>query len=108
MSKGDFIGFVAVLLAGAFLFFLFTPNANEIRKLQDTIEQRKQYLAGLEEQARETRRTIEQLKNNDPAAIEAIARDKFGYTREGEEIYQVDKPAPAAGGEKAATEALPE
>ena len=81
---------------------------DEIRKLQDTIEQRKQYLAGLEEQARETRRTIEQLKNNDPAAIEAIARDKFGYTREGEEIYQVDKPAPAAGGEKAATEALPE
>ena len=98
MSKGDFIGFVVVLLVGAFLFFLFTPNASEIRKLQETIRQRKEYLSAVEEQTRVTRHTIEQLKHDDPAAIEAIARDKYGFTREGEEIYQVEKAVPGVDG----------
>ena len=97
MTKGDFIGFAALLLGGAFLFFLFTPNANEARKMREAIQQRKEYLSALEEEARETRRTIEQLKNDDPAAIEAVARDKVGYSREGEEIYQVDRPVPSDG-----------
>ncbi len=97
MTKGDFIGLAALLLGGAFIFFLFTPNANEARKMREAIQQRKEYLSALEEEARETRHTIELLKNDDPAAIEAVARDKFGYTREGEEIYQVEKTMPAAG-----------
>ncbi len=97
MTKGDFIGLATILLIGAFIFFLFTPNANEARKMREAIQQRKEYLSALEEEARETRHTIELLKNDDPAAIEAVARDKFGYTREGEEIYQVEKTTPAAG-----------
>ena len=108
MSKGNFIGFGVGLLFGAFFVFLFTPKVNEIRKLQDTIEQRKNYLATLEEQIREAKRIIEQIKNDNPVAIEAIARDKYGYTREGEEIYQVEKTTPEAGQGALAPEAAAE
>ena len=105
MNKGDLICVLALAILAAIVFFLFTPDATEARRLRENIQNRREYLEQLQEESREARRTIEQLKNDDPSAIEAIARDKFGYCREGEEIYQVDKNgeegASAPSGDKA-------
>jgi len=104
MNKGDFICIIVLAMLAVLVFFFFTPDANEVRRLRENIQNRREYLEQLQEESREAKRTIEQLKNDDPSAIEAIARDKFGYCREGEEIYQVDKNGEAGGAAAPAVE----
>jgi len=78
---------IIVIIAG---FVLLTPPYAQISELRNEISA----LEKLQQQQREEieflQKEIDALRLNDPKAVEKIAREKFGYCRPGEEIYQVD------------------
>ncbi len=90
MKKIDYFLLFAVLAAIAVgLFVVLTPSG-EINQLKDELDKKKQTQIKLQQETKEAEQQIDRLRNNDPAAIETIARDKFGYCRPGEEVYQLE------------------
>ncbi|MBO7740927.1 MAG: septum formation initiator family protein [Victivallales bacterium] len=86
-------GLVFVVLAcSVFYFVVVAPKRNEANKLREELVLKEQQQRKLEAELREVKRQINQLKKKKPEAVEAIARDKFGYCREGEEIYDIEMP----------------
>ncbi len=49
-------------------------------------------LVNLDGECKQIRQRINALKNN-PKAVERVAREKFGWCREGEEIYSFASPS---------------
>ena len=76
----------------AFLVVYYAPKKNTISQLSDELALKEQQQRKLQNDLRELERQIALLRKKDPAAVEAIARDKFGYCREGEEIYHIEMP----------------
>lgn len=70
--------------------FYFQPGAEPVDELQEDLKRYQQNSQRIQERIRDVEGQIQRLRNNDPAAIEAVARDKFGFCREGEEIYQIE------------------
>lgn len=93
MSKATW----GILLVGAAVgvavwFCLIIPKTMENNDLREELAVKEQQQRKLEGDLRETKRQIMHLQKKDPEAVEAIARDKFGYCREGEEIYDIEMP----------------
>lgn len=83
---------VALIVIGAMLYLAPTRLEisrlrNDVEKLQETIDTHKDNLNGI-------RGDIEALKKGDPAIIERISREKYGYSRPGEQIYRLDYAKP--------------
>ena len=92
MTKLDLLitAFVAIVIF--ICFFLFVPPVSQIHQLQEDLRQEQQRQQKLETQVAEYERQIDKIKRNDPEEIERIARDRLGYGREGEEIFQLQVP----------------
>lgn len=93
MKTSNFFIIVLAVLLIMVAFFLLVPHVSEINTLNHELDKKQQYHDQLQTETTEVKKQIDQLHRNDPAAIEAIARDKFGYCREGEDVYQLETPA---------------
>lgn len=83
---------IATILIVALLatFALTLPKKMENKRLAKQLQETQERLQALEERLEAISRETEALKRGDPKAIERVARDKFGYSREDEEIYNVE------------------
>ena len=92
MTKLDLLITAIVAIVIFICFFLFVPPVSEIHQLRKNLLQEQQHHQNLEEKVSEFERQIDKIKRNDPEEIERIARDRLGYGREGEEIFQLEVP----------------
>ena len=67
-----------------------------INRLKEELQKQQEQHELLETKIAELERQIDKIKNNDPEEIERIARDRRGYSRPGEVIYQLELPEPSA------------
>ncbi len=87
LSNYLFAGIV-IFLTCAGLYFL-VPAATEQRQSTRTLFELEQNLIQQEEEMERLKREITALRT-DYRAIERVAREKFGWCREGEKIYHFD------------------
>lgn len=92
MTKLDLLITAIVAICIFICFFLFVPPVSQIHQLQEELHQQQERHRELEGQVAEYERQIDKIKRNDPEEIERIARDRLGYGREGEEIFQLEIP----------------
>ncbi len=89
MQNYAFLALVgALLLVGV---AVLVPAQGEYREATKNLMEVDEELARQEEQILSIRREISSLKN-DYRAIERVAREKFGYCKDGEKIYHFDDP----------------
>ncbi len=83
---------VTLSVAGPLLLFVLFNNRGVIQRIK--LEQQKEALVArvrqLETDQAELRR-LSQLLDGDRAAIEKVAREKYGMLRDGETIYRVHR-----------------
>jgi len=90
MKKFDiFIAFILVIVIVVGLA-MFTPVLAERRRLQDEVTQLLQQQAAVRHQLALLQKEIDALSQGDPKAIMRVARERFNYCLDGEEIYQFD------------------
>ena len=89
MKKTDLliIFFIVVLIVAAFV--MFTPLLAEQSRLQDKISKLLQEQQKMKHDLSVLQKDIDALSKGDPKAIMRVAREKFNYCRDGEEIYQL-------------------
>ena len=92
MTKLDLLITAIVAIIIFICFFLFFPPVSQIHQLREELLQEQQHHQNLESEVVEYERQIDKIKRNDPEEIERIARDRLGYGREGEEIFQLEVP----------------
>ncbi|MBR4518834.1 MAG: septum formation initiator family protein [Victivallales bacterium] len=92
MTKLDLLITAIVAIIIFICFFLFVPPVSQIHQLREELLQEQQHHQNLESEVVEYERQIDKIKRNDPEEIERIARDRLGYGREGEEIFQLEVP----------------
>ncbi len=94
MKKIDLIimFFIVILIIAAFA--LFTPLLAEQSRLQDEIAKLLDEQQTVKHELSILQKEIDALSKGDPKAIMRVAREKFNYCREGEEIYQLEYIAP--------------
>ena len=73
---------------------MFTPVLAERRRLQDEIARLQQEQAAVRHKLLRLQKEIDLLNQGDPKAIMRVAREKFNYCLDGEEIYQFDYRSP--------------
>ena len=69
---------------------ILAPQRRQISELKEELRRQKEYQAQLEHEIRRIGSDIDKLRANDPAMIENVARNKFGYCRPGEVPYTVE------------------
>ena len=92
-----------VLIIGALSLLaavIILPQRNQLHELKAELRRQKEYQAQLEHELRRIVADIDKLRANDPAMIEVVARNKFGYCRPGEVPYVVEKTAKDEGKKK--------
>ena len=94
---------VLILVLCAVGYFLLPVYAEykEARKEREKLEEQ---LIKLDWQYQQVEQNIYALQN-DPRAVERVAREKFGWCRQDEKIYHFDPPPPFVGADR--TEHLP-
>ncbi|MFA6928905.1 MAG: septum formation initiator family protein [Lentisphaeria bacterium] len=94
MKKIDLIimFFIVILIIAAFA--MFTPLLAEQSRLQDEIAKLLEEQQAVKHELSALQKEIDALSKGDPKAIMRVAREKFNYCREGEEIYQLEYIAP--------------
>ena len=90
MKKIDLVimFFVIVLIIAAFV--MFTPLLAEQSRLQDEIARLLKEQQAVKYELSVLQKEIDALSKGDPKAILRVAREKFNYCQEGEEIYQLE------------------
>lgn len=80
---------VVVLVIAIIVGLFFTiPKVANNREQEDKLANMQADLARKQEELNNLLDTSERLKRRDPDAIEKVARDKYGFSKEGEEVYQ--------------------
>ena len=79
------------ILIGGIAFYMIVPVYFDYRHTKLAITEIERSLAEQRQEALALRREITALKE-DGKAIERVAREKFGWCREGEKIYHFDAP----------------
>ena len=97
MSRIDLLITVIVAIGIFICFFLFVPPVSQINHLKEELLQQQAEHEKLETKIAELEQQIDKIKRHDPEEIERIARDRHGYSLEGEEIY----PLPASNSNSA-------
>ena len=94
--------YIVILLAGLAVLALaiLAPQRRQISELKEELRKQKEYQAQLEHEIRRIGSDIDKLRANDPAMIENVARNKFGYCRPGEVPYTVEKTTKAEDAKK--------
>jgi cell division protein FtsB len=90
MKKTDLliIFLIVVLIVSAFV--MFTPLLAEQSRLQDEIDNLLQEQQKVKYELSILQKDIDALSKGEPKAVMRVAREKFNYCRDGEEIYQLE------------------
>lgn len=81
---------IAVALSAAFYFF-FLPLAQKKAKYRSRLSGLKGDIASEQDLHRGLRREQRMLEEEDPGYLEKYARDNFGWAREEEIVYKLEK-----------------
>ncbi len=76
-----------IILSGT--FFILIPLHTEYHRARQEKRELRQELLQQELRAHQLRQELRALRN-DPATVERIAREKLGWSREGETIYHFE------------------
>jgi cell division protein FtsB len=83
---------VTILVAAPALSFIMFSNRGVLKRISLASEKEAMQLKVQEAQAEQVRlQRLSKDLDNDPRAIEKVAREKFGMVREGETVYKVKK-----------------
>ncbi len=90
MKKIDLIimFFIVILIIAAFV--MFTPLLAEQSRLQDEVSKLLQEQQAVKYELSLLQKEINALSTGDAKAVMRVAREKFNYCQEGEEIYQLE------------------
>lgn len=75
-----------VLLLGIWAFYMISPAYSEYRKARQNSREAEKVLL-MEQRNNEVLREENHRLRNTPRAIERVAREKFGWSKENEKIY---------------------
>ena len=92
MSRTDLLFTVIFAVVIFICFFLFVPPTTQINRLKEELQEQQEKHELLETKIAELERQIDKIKNNDPEEIERLARDRRGFSRDGEAIYPLELP----------------
>ncbi len=90
-------GVFALILGVA--FFFGDMGVLKYLQMRDHAKQLEQEIKGME-RANEELRTEIRRAQNDPARLEELARERLGFVRPGETVYQIVKDEKGTGSEK--------
>jgi cell division protein DivIC len=93
MKKSDPVLIIVILATIALLFFECTPPMRKNNELNQQLIEVQAERNALKKQIEELQQKIDKLNRGDANAIEEVVRDKYGYSREGEQIYHLDNSA---------------
>lgn len=85
-----YLGGLAVALGLAFYFFLL-PLLYKKGLFHARVTELKGEISSEQERHQKLRRERSMLEENDPTYLEKYARDNFGWAREGEIVYKLEK-----------------
>jgi cell division protein FtsB len=90
MKKIDLIiiFFIVALIVAAFV--MFTPLLAEQSRLQDEVSKLLHEQQAVKYELSVLQKEIDALSKGDSKAVMRVAREKFNYCREGEEIYHLE------------------
>ncbi len=94
----DLVAFGVLLLAAYFAIFGGEFTILELKRLETLELAQSAQLARVRAEIDSLGRVAERLRT-DPAAIERVARERFGMIRDGEILYRFREPAPTEEGE---------
>jgi cell division protein FtsB len=91
-SKVPFYLVALVLFLGLFVYFFLMPLLAKKKVFRGRMAEKRRELDDAQETHRQLQRERQLLEQNDPAYLEKYARDNFGWAREGEVVYKLEKP----------------
>jgi cell division protein FtsB len=86
-----YIGALALSL-GLFFYFFLMPLLAKKKAFRARMTELKSELGAEQETHGRLQHERRLLEQNDPAYLEKYARDNFGWAREGEIVYKLEKP----------------
>ena len=90
MKKSDPLFIVIILIIVGIVFFVCIPPMQKHNELNQQLIEVQAERDALKKQIELLQQKIDKLNRGDASAIEEVVRDKYGYSREGEQIYQLD------------------
>lgn len=90
MPKSTILIVVVLMLIIVTVAAMIAPRVTELRKLRDEVKRLQNDQEHQKEELAILQKEIDALRRNDNRAIEKVAREKFGYSYPGEDIYRVD------------------
>ena len=86
-----YVGALALTL-GLFFYFFLMPLLAKKNAFRAHMAESKRELSTEQETNRKLQHEQKLLEQNDPAYLEKYARDNFGWAREGEIVYKLERP----------------
>lgn len=90
MKKSDLLIIFIAIVFVIVVFALFTPVITEQSRLQDEISALSAEKEQIRNEISSLQKEIADLQSGDARAINRVAREKFNYCREGEEVYRLE------------------
>jgi len=91
MKSENFVFAAVVILVICGMAYVLLPAYADYKQSRREAEELEQRLLQVDLRSQEVRQRIQALKTN-PAAVERVAREKFGWCRANEKIYHFDPP----------------
>jgi cell division protein FtsB len=85
-----YVGVIILAMAVSFYFFIL-PLVTKKAAFRARVEELRKDIAAAQETNQKLQRERQMLEENDPAYLEKYARDNFGWAREGEIIYKLER-----------------
>jgi len=91
-SRAPFYVAALFLILGLFFYFFLMPLLTKKNVFRARVAELSNELNAEQEVHQKLQRERHLLEKNDPAYLEKYARDNFGWAREGEIVYKLEKP----------------
>jgi cell division protein FtsB len=92
VSRAPLYAGAIALALGLFFYFFLMPLLAKKKVFRSRVAELKDELSVEQETHRKLQHERKLLEHNDPAYLEKYARDNFGWAREGEIVYKLERP----------------
>ncbi len=96
MKTKHYLFAIILILLSCVALYMLLPAYKDYKETREENRRLQVELAEREARSQELGREINALRS-DPAALERVAREKFGWCRDNEKIYHFDPNVPAGG-----------
>ncbi len=90
MPKSSILMVFVLMLIIVLGAMMIAPRLSELQKLREQLRRLQSDQERQKEEIVFLQKEIDALRRNDSKAVERVARDKFGYSMPGEDIYRID------------------